>query len=48
MNLSKQLNLARRNVESMMRLYPDLGGSKWQQKFDELLEEIKGHFVHAF
>ncbi|MCH7750843.1 MAG: hypothetical protein IH898_01640 [Planctomycetes bacterium] len=38
---TKQLNSARKNVESMKRLYPDLGGLKWQQAFDELLKQIE-------
>ncbi len=38
---TKQLNSARKNVDSMKRLYPDLGGPKWQQAFDELLKQIE-------
>lgn len=37
----KQLNSARRNVESMKRLYPNLGGPQWKQAFDELLKQIE-------
>lgn len=37
----EQLNSARRNVESMKRLYPELGGPKWQKAFDELLDQIE-------
>ncbi len=40
-NRTKQLNSARKNVESMKRLYPDLGGPKWQQAFDKLLKQIE-------
>ncbi len=38
---TKQLNSACKNVESMKRLYPDLGGPKWQRAFDELLTQIE-------
>lgn len=38
---TEQINAARKNVESMKRLYPDLGGLKWQQAFDELLKRIE-------
>ncbi|MCH8841127.1 MAG: hypothetical protein IH831_10760, partial [Planctomycetes bacterium] len=38
---TKQLNSARKNVKSMKRLYPDLGGPKWKQAFDELLKQIE-------
>ena len=38
---AKQLEAARSNVESMQRLYPDLGGPKWQQAFEELLKQIE-------
>ena len=38
---TKQLNSARKNVESMKRLFPGLGGPRWQQAFDELLEQIE-------
>jgi len=38
---TRQLDAARKNVESMKRLYPDLGGPKWQQAFEELLAQIE-------
>ena len=37
----KHLQSARTNVKSMQRLYPNLGGPKWQRAFDELLSEIE-------
>lgn len=37
---TRQLDEARKNVESMKRLYPELGGPAWQQKFEELLQKI--------
>jgi tetratricopeptide (TPR) repeat protein len=38
---NKQLNSARKNVESMKKLYPELGGPTWQQAFGELLKQIE-------
>ncbi|MCA9231918.1 MAG: hypothetical protein KDA57_14815 [Planctomycetales bacterium] len=35
------LQTARRSVEAMKRMYPDLGGPKWQSAFDELLQQIE-------
>lgn len=35
-----QLEAAKKNVESMARLYPDLGGPKWKTAFDGLLAQI--------
>ncbi len=36
----KYRQTAKRSIESMKRLYPDMGGSKWQQAFNELLQQI--------
>ncbi|NOY30748.1 MAG: hypothetical protein GXP28_11445 [Planctomycetes bacterium] len=36
----KYRQTAKRSVESMKRLYPGLGGPKWQQAFDDLLQQI--------
>jgi len=37
----KHLQTAQRSVQSMKRLYPGLGGPKWQRAFDELLQRIE-------
>jgi tetratricopeptide (TPR) repeat protein len=36
----EQLEAAKNNVETMSRLYPDLGGPKWKTSFDGLLAKI--------
>lgn len=38
---TRQLDAARKNVQSMQRLYPDLGGPKWQQAFEQLVAQIE-------
>ena len=38
---AEHLRAARKNVESMKRLYPKLGGPEWEQKFNTLLEQIE-------
>ena len=38
---AQQLATARNSVESMMKMYADLGGPKWKAAFEELLKEIK-------
>lgn len=38
---TEYLNAARKNVERMKRLYPGMGGPEWQQKFEELSQEIE-------
>jgi len=37
----KHRQTAKRSVGSMTRLYPGLGGPKWQQAFDDLLKQIE-------
>ncbi len=37
----KHQQTARRSVLSMKRLYPDLGGPRWKQKFNQLLQQIE-------
>jgi len=37
----KQLLTAKRSVESMKKLYPELGGPHWQEAFTELLKKIQ-------
>jgi tetratricopeptide (TPR) repeat protein len=36
----QQLEAARRNIESMRTLYPDLGGPKWKAAFEALLKQV--------
>lgn len=36
----EQLDAAKKNIETMTRLYPDLGGPKWKAAFDGLLAQI--------
>jgi hypothetical protein len=36
----QQLRSAKKNVESMRTLYPDLGGPKWKAAFEALLKRI--------
>lgn len=36
-----RLRTARSSVTSLQRLYPDMGGSQWQQKFSALLSSIE-------
>jgi len=38
---NKQLGIARQNIQSMLKLYPDLGGDLWKGPYEELQEEIK-------
>lgn len=37
---TQQLEAARKNIESMRTLYPDLGGPKWKAAFDALLKQV--------
>ena len=32
---------ARQSIQSVMQLYPDLGGEKWKAEFDELMKQIQ-------
>jgi len=32
---------AQQNVQSLVQLYPDLGGDAWRERFDELLKDIQ-------
>jgi tetratricopeptide (TPR) repeat protein len=36
----QELDAAKKNVEQMIRLYPDLGGPKWKAAFEELLKQV--------
>ena len=38
---AKYLKTARRSVESMQKLYPDMGGPKWKKAYSDLLEQMK-------
>lgn len=38
---AKQLATARKSIESMQAMYPDLGGPQWQAAFEELLNQVK-------
>ncbi|QDT00032.1 tetratricopeptide repeat protein [Adhaeretor mobilis] len=37
----KQLSSAKKNIQSMKNLYPDLGGPKWKAAFEDLLKQIE-------
>ncbi|MEM8947017.1 MAG: hypothetical protein AAGD11_17715 [Planctomycetota bacterium] len=37
---TKQLNTARQSLDSMKRLYPDLGGQKWRQAYLDLIKQL--------
>jgi len=37
----KQLRTARHSLETMQRLYPDLGGPRWQDAYLELLQQME-------
>jgi len=37
----KQLRSARQSLESMIRLYPKLGGPQWQGAYRKLLEQVE-------
>ena len=36
----KQLQIARQSIESLAKLYPELGGDKWKKRFEDLLQEL--------
>jgi tetratricopeptide (TPR) repeat protein len=36
----KELDAAKKNIELMIRLYPDLGGEKWKTAYEELLKQV--------
>jgi len=38
----QQLDTVRQSVEAMKQLYPDLGGPRWQSRFESLLEQLAG------
>ena len=37
----KQLGTARQSLETMKRLYPDLGGPQWQEAYLQLLKQME-------
>ena len=37
----KQLSKARQSLASMQRLYPDLGGPKWQAAYEKLIQQLE-------
>ena len=38
---AKDLATAKESIQSVYRLYPDMGGSEWRGKFDQLLKQIQ-------
>jgi tetratricopeptide (TPR) repeat protein len=36
----KQLRTVRQSIESLAKIYPELGGKQWKQKFEDLLQEL--------
>ena len=37
----ENLSQAKLSIQSVARLYPELGGAKWQPKFDALMKQIQ-------